>query len=105
MYLIYYIYTNLYYLFLFYIIKFYIQGEKQSRNAHLYTLWLRTDHVTWFCGHRFIESWLCCVAEYLFVCITIHVIQTNKYLNLNINNEPRRRQHLQRNEDGDEGGW
>jgi hypothetical protein len=68
-------------------------GRKQSWKAHLYTLWLRTDHVTWFRGfHRVLslESWLCCVAELSFVCITC-ICDTNKQvlcnLNLNINND------------------
>jgi hypothetical protein len=86
-------------------------GRKQSRNTHLYTLWLRTDHVTWFC-----DSWVPWVLTLLrcsevVVCLyqLYSTCDTNKQqLNINFHRPTTSRQQQQRRstvmkEDGDDG--
>ena len=61
-------------------------GRNQSRNAHLYSLWLCTNHVTWFRGFH---TWLCCKRcqqREVDVCLHhMYLMQTNININININ--------------------
>jgi hypothetical protein len=108
MYLIYYIYTNLYYLFLFYIIKFYILeklGKKTVKERSL--IYPVAAHgpchmILWHPQAPQAQPPLlsCC----LFVS-HVHVIQTNNktsQANLNLNDD--NSNDSQQGKDSDEGG-